>query len=152
MRTLIVAALVSASALAACSSDSSSSGSSGTSSSSSSSSSSSGGTTGASFNKDVFPIFVKSCALTACHGSKQSNLGIYLPNEITIAYAELQKSSPTQNKPFVVPGNADSSYLMQKIDGKQCASCGEQMPQDAPLPQAQRDTIRAWINAGAKND
>ncbi len=152
MRSLITAVVsVAAIALAACSSDSSSSSSGGLTSSSSSSSSSSGGT-GSSFNKDVFPIFVASCSLTACHGSRQSNLGIYLPNDAALLYSELQKTSPTTNKPFVVPGNADSSYLMQKIDGKQCASCGEQMPQDAPLPQAQRDTIRAWINAGAKND
>jgi hypothetical protein len=120
--------------------------------SSSSSGTSGSGTSGASFSKDVFPLVVAQCSLTACHGSKQSNLGIFLSNDATQIYSELQKTSPTANLPFVVPGDATKSYLMLKIDGKQCATCGTEMPPDAILPQKDRDTFRAWITAGAKND
>jgi len=55
---------------------------------------------------------------------------------------------------FVAPGDPEHSYVMIKLDGKQ--TMGTEMPPGTPdgtlLPQATRDTVRAWIMAGAKND
>ncbi|HEY8075819.1 MAG TPA: hypothetical protein VIF62_16950 [Labilithrix sp.] len=107
-----------------------------------------------SFNDDVMPIVILNCSLTACHGSQESNLNIYLPSDPAIVYSEFQKTSPTANMKFVTPGDPTKSYVMIKMDGKQ--TMGTEMPPGDPdgtlLPQAQRDTMRAWIMAGAKND
>ncbi|MGA7121677.1 MAG: hypothetical protein WBY94_16340 [Polyangiaceae bacterium] len=66
----------------------------------------------------------------------------------------------------VTPGDATKSFLMYKMDGTQdmldaqCTTgklqpaCGLLMPWASAtvLPQAQRDTVRSWINQGAKNN
>ncbi|WP_394841335.1 hypothetical protein LZC95_30220 [Pendulispora brunnea] len=116
---------------------------------------------GPSFKGTVHPILAQSCSLTACHGSKESNLGIYIPSSPADVHATLMTESPTaRGAKFVVPGNPDASYLMMKIDGTQgqleakCSgTCGAQMPLDLPvLSDSERAAIRAWILAGAKND
>jgi hypothetical protein len=117
----------------------------------------------AKFDADVVPILRQSCALTACHGSASSNLGIHLPEDAALVYKELQKVSPTANGvKFVVPGQPDKSYLMMKIDGTQAevaskcpnGACGTAMPPppDPLMSAKRRDTIRRWIAAGAKDD
>src|SRR5512146_3482908 len=55
----------------------------------------SGSSTPATFTNGVLPILSDSCALTACHSSGQSNLGIHLTYNADQVYTELQKESPT---------------------------------------------------------
>jgi len=117
-----------------------------------------------SFRDDVVPLVQESCSLTACHASKESNLGIFLAYDAAQIYAEFKKTSPTAvGEPFVVPGDPAKSYLMVKLEGKQadvaskCAgsaypTCGAAMPPDDPLPAAKLDTFRKWITAGAKDN
>jgi hypothetical protein len=114
-----------------------------------------------SFKDDVVPIIQMTCALTACHASKESNLGIYLAYDSAQLYAELQKSSPTAaGTPFVVAGDPAKSYLILKLEGMQatvsakCPSmnCGNVMPPDDPLPAAKIKVFTDWVMAGAKND
>lgn len=55
----------------------------------------------------------------------------------------------------VEPGAPERSYLMHKLDGTHldAGGSGEQMPFGAAaLDEATRQTVRAWISAGAKND
>jgi hypothetical protein len=50
----------------------------------------------------------------------------------------------------VVAGNAAMSILYSKVT---TPTCGGRMPQGSgPLPSAEQNRIRDWINAGAKND
>lgn len=117
-----------------------------------------------SFRDDVVPLVQESCSLTACHASKESNLGIFLAYDSAQIYAELKKTSPTAvGEPFVVAGDPAKSYLMVKLEGKQanlaskCAgstypTCGAVMPPDDPLPAAKLETIRKWIVEGAKDN
>ena len=116
-----------------------------------------------SFRDDVVPLVQESCSLTACHASKESNLGIFLAYESAQIYAEFKKKSPTSGEPFVVAGDATKSYLMVKLEGKQadlassCAAspyptCGVAMPPEDPLPAAKLDTFRKWITEGAKDN
>lgn len=130
-----------------------------------SSSSSSGGLELAgngTFRGDVVPIVRSSCALTACHASGKSNLGIHLTHDAAQLYAELQKESPTHTGVrFVVPGNPDQSLFYLKMEGTQATlgskcvgtqPCGVEMPPGELLPKEQRDLVRRWIENGAKND
>jgi hypothetical protein len=113
-----------------------------------------------SFKSDVVPIIQQSCSLTACHASKESNLGILLQYDTMQLYTELQKTSPTSHAPFVVAGDPSKSYLIMKMEAKQatlaamCPSmnCGNVMPPDDPLPAAKIKVFTDWIMAGAKND
>ena len=116
-----------------------------------------------SFRDDVVPLVQESCSLTACHASKESNLGIFLAYDSAQIYAEFKKKSPTSGQPFVVAGDAKKSYLMVKLEGNpadfaaSCAAsayptCGVTMPPDDPLPAAKLDTFRKWITEGAKDD
>ena len=50
----------------------------------------------------------------------------------------------------VAPNNPNASYLVQKLEGT--AGTGVQMPPNDPLEQADIDTIRQWISAGAVDD
>lgn len=131
----------------------------GTTGKSSTSSGSSGTASSAKFEADVMPILLNNCAFTACHGSKESHLGILLTADKAQTYAELQKTSPTYNNAkFVVPGKPDESFLIAKIENKQgsfagCSGgCGKQMPQDETLAKADITVLRTWITNGAKND
>ena len=113
-----------------------------------------------SFKDDVVPIIQASCALTACHASRQSNLGIFLGYDAAMLYTELQKTSPTAMTPFVVAGDPSKSYIILKLEGMQatesatCPSmnCGTVMPPDDPLPAAKIKVFTDWVMAGAKND
>lgn len=107
----------------------------------------------ATFEADVMPIIGESCALTACHAAKQSNLGIHLTFDKAQVYAELQKESPTfPGAKFVVAGKPDDSFVMKKIDGTQGGDRGREMPPDDLLPEPKRAIFRKWIADGAKND
>ena len=52
---------------------------------------------------------------------------------------------------LVVAGNADASYLVDKLEGSQCS--GRQMPRNSPaLSAGEIADVRAWIDAGAANN
>jgi hypothetical protein len=105
----------------------------------------------ASFKTDIVPIVQETCALTACHSSKQSNLGIFLAFDPAQIYTELKKTSPTAaGQQFVVPGDPAKSYVMVKLEGKQ--TMGTEMPPGEKLPAAQIELFRKWIADGAKDN
>lgn len=52
--------------------------------------------------------------------------------------------------PYVVPGDADSSYLFHKINGgPYCGTPSDPMPQTGSLSADTIDVIRRWIDGGA---
>ena len=113
-----------------------------------------------SFKDDVVPIVYKSCALTACHASKQADNGFFVAYDPAVVYAAMFKESvKAPGVKLVVAGNPKASFLMLKLDGTQgelgakCPQgCGASMPQETMLDAATRDVFRKWIAAGAKND
>jgi hypothetical protein len=129
-----------------------------------------------SLREDVLPLFERSCALsTACHGNPTSPLTStgyrpYLggagdePSDIpTIlaAIVDVDSFADTSRK-VVAPGNWEQSFMMNALDGAldQCEStscpddCGSLMPKGLknPLPIAERNLIRAWIEQGAQDN
>lgn len=87
------------------------------------------------FESSVLPIFVSSCAVPGCHDAVTQEEELVLDS-----YTKIVRKG-------IVPGNANESKLYKVLfeDGE------DQMPPDAPLSQAQKDSIEAWINEGAKN-
>lgn len=82
-------------------------------------------------------VIVPNCATSSCHSSLAETAGLTLddPDE---AYEQLLARS------FVVPGDP-SSTLMSLLAGDE----RRRMPPDAPLPAADIELVRLWIEAGA---
>jgi hypothetical protein len=91
-------------------------------------------------------VFTPIC--TQCHVGAAAPLGFRLDE--SSAYAMLV-NAPSVEVPSLVrvqPGNPDSSYLIQKLEGT--AAVGGQMPLgQPPLPPATIAVIRQWIANGA---
>ncbi len=87
------------------------------------------------FESSVLPIFISSCARSGCHDESTKKEGFVLDNYNNIV------------RKGIVPGRATDSEIYEVL-----FETGEdQMPPDAPLSKAQKDSIAAWINQGAKN-
>jgi hypothetical protein len=103
-------------------------------------------------------IFTPSCAKSGCHLGDSPEAGLRLSDGDT--YGLLvgsdetgivsTEASPTKR---VKPADPDNSYLVKKIQGDPGIS-GLRMPKDGPpyLTADQIQAIRAWIQAGAKNN
>lgn len=87
------------------------------------------------FESSVLPIFISSCTQSKCHDAATHKEGFVLTNYTNIV------------RKGIVPGNASESKLYKVLFG----SGEDRMPPDGSLTQAQKDSIKAWINQGAKN-
>ncbi|MGD0612477.1 MAG: c-type cytochrome domain-containing protein [Anaerolineales bacterium] len=99
----------------------------------------SGGSSSASvsFSKDVEPIFQSRCV--TCHGGPNPQRGLNLST-----YASVMAGSA--NGPVVVPGNPDSSRLIQMVTQGL-------MPKSGPkLLPSQIQILTEWVQAGALNN
>lgn len=101
-----------------------------------------------SFAGDIVPIFGRNgCTASGCHGAP-GEAGL---NLATAPYAALVNVPSTQTGEIrVIPGNANDSYLVKKLEGR--ASVGVRMPVGGSLGSADLQNIRNWINQGAKNN
>jgi mono/diheme cytochrome c family protein len=105
---------------------------------------------GPAFLPTIQRLFARNCI--ACHNSVdlQGNLDLQ-PDH---AYANLVNRPSHESKlALVTPGQPEASYLFRKLSGTQVEAGGEgaQMPANgAPLPAAQVEAIRQWIEAGAR--
>ena len=67
------------------------------------------------------------------------------------AYAALVNvASPATGEVRVIPGNANDSYLVKKLEGRQNA--GVRMPVGGQLSDTDLTNVKNWINQGAKNN
>ena len=94
-------------------------------------------------------------ACSACHTDvgRTPAAGLNLRDAAT-AYAALvgRPSARKAGATFVVPGDPDASYLVQKLDGR-TDIVGVRMPLGGPfLTDGQMLVVRRWIQSGAKND
>lgn len=102
-----------------------------------------------SFKKDVMPVIQKHCL--PCHAEENSN-----PSELSLdSYANLMEGG--KHGVPVVAGKADESIIVKKIGSN--PPFGDQMPlkkKKNPNPDRLSDeeiqTIRTWINQGAKDN
>ncbi len=84
-------------------------------------------------------IIVPSCATSSCHSSLSKTAGIDL-EDVDEAHLFLTKDGS-----FVVPGQGQSP-LIYLLEGNERPL----MPPDAPLPEADVDLVRRWIEEGAE--
>ncbi|WP_255712430.1 DUF1549 domain-containing protein [Rhodopirellula halodulae] len=96
-----------------------------------------------SFHADVLPILRSNCF--GCHqGAKQ--LGEYLMTDFDALIRGGESGDPA-----IVPGDADASYLVNLITSHDGVAEMPKSPQK-PLHESEVDTIRRWIDQGARDD
>jgi len=102
-----------------------------------------------SFSADIQPIFNSNCVSSGCHNATASAGLVLLQGQ---SYASLVNvdSSSENTKKRVLPGDATSSYLVIKLEGRQ--SVGARMPLGGSLNTNSIQNIKNWINKGAKNN
>ena len=108
-----------------------------------------------SLSQHVQPILSANCALSGCHTGSTPAMGQNLSSGQTFSNTVNVASGELPGMDRVEPGDPDQSYLVHKIQGTQASvgGSGSRMPLGmTPLSQAQIDTIRAWIRAGAPNN
>lgn len=103
------------------------------------------------FQADIYEVFTRrGCTAAGCHGAAQQ-AGLSL-SSATAAFNNLVGVTAT-SEPIVrvIPNDADGSYLVIKLEGRQ--TVGEQMPQGGPaLDTIDLNNIKNWINNGAPNN
>jgi hypothetical protein len=101
-----------------------------------------------SFASDIVPIFSQQgCASGGCH-APPGEAGLVLS---TSPYNALVSVASTQTGELrVIPGNANDSYLIKKLEGR--ASVGQRMPVGGQLGSTDLANLKNWINKGAKNN
>jgi WD40 repeat protein len=91
------------------------------------------------YEKDIAPILRSYCA--GCHNDRDLEGNLSLET-----YAQLLKGGEDHAEP-VMPGDADGSFLIRSIEGKEKP---KMPPKDEPqLPAAEKALLRKWVAAGA---
>ncbi|MGB8509414.1 MAG: hypothetical protein WCD76_13575 [Pyrinomonadaceae bacterium] len=109
-----------------------------------------GGSTPASPYDPIQAIFDANC--TACHSGGSPSAGLSLAGGVSYGQIFNVNSNEAAGIKRVQPNDFNNSYLWRKVDGTQAAvgGSGSRMPLGQPqLSQADRDTIKNWILAGA---
>lgn len=100
---------------------------------------------GVSYNKEVQPILSKNCS--ECHAPGQK--GFEASGLDTTSYQALMRGG--KFGPLVKPGDALSSSLNMLVEGRAHASI--RMPHGREkLPDKDIETLKVWVNEGAKNN
>lgn len=92
------------------------------------------------FQNDVFPIISSNCAYSGCHGDGSAEDGVDLSTyDLIISTGKVKPGNAGDSKLYKVMIDDDPSDIMPP-------------PPAAPMSDAQKEIILAWINQGAKND
>lgn len=96
---------------------------------------------------DVYALIQVDCS--TCHTIRSSG-GLSMANS-QVAYDNLvgvsAQGCPSEIR--VIAGNANDSYIIKKIEGRQPFGCGSRMPPTRSLDSATTSTFRSWIDEGA---
>jgi len=92
-----------------------------------------------------------SCGISSTCHTASGAAGLSLDEDV--AYDELVgiESSALAGEILVIPGDADGSYLVKKLE-EAADIVGDPMPPDAALDASAIALVREWIDAGAPND
>ena len=99
-----------------------------------------------SYSRDVAPILEQNCK--SCHMPGQAG---YVVSGFELRdYETLMKG--TQYGPVVLPGDPLTSVLVMLIEGRADPSLRMPHGDAKPLERAEIETIRRWVEQGAKNN
>lgn len=106
---------------------------------------------GPTLNSLQSSIFTPKCAVVGCHAPPFPEQGMDLSAGST--YVNIVGVEGTELPAFerVTEGVSADSYLYMKVAGDP-RIIGDRMPLGGMLTAAEIDAIRAWIDAGAKDD
>ncbi len=94
------------------------------------------------FNRDIQPILAENCL--ECHGQDASS------READLRLDKREVAVATVNvEPAIVPGRADESELMRRVDSDDPDLVMPPSDHGEQLTEKQRDLLRQWINEGA---
>ncbi len=95
-------------------------------------------------------VFTPSCATAGCHSGSMPSADLDLSDAMT-SYTELVgvESTRLAGRLLVIANDSANSYLVEKLGRNPAA--GQQMPPGGrpPVPDADIDVIRQWIDSGA---
>ena len=96
---------------------------------------------------EVLAVFAAKC--NSCHGASALG-GLGGLNDSDAGYTALvgAVAAGCSAKTLVVAGDADSSYLVEKME-QSSPSCGSKMPLGTTMTATELATIRSWIGGGA---
>ena len=99
-----------------------------------------------SFSQDVKPIIDKNCL--ACH--KEGGEGFEASGFSMLTYDDLMKG--TKFGPMIISGDSAGSNMIVLMEGRADPSIS--MPHGAmkPVRKADIETLRLWVDQGAKNN
>ena len=99
-----------------------------------------------SFSQDVKPIIDQNCI--ACH--KPGGDGFEASGFSMVTYEDLMKG--TKFGPMIISGDSAGSNMLVLMEGRADPSIS--MPHGAmkPVRKAEIDTIKRWVDQGAKNN
>ncbi|MGE0786686.1 MAG: c-type cytochrome domain-containing protein [Sandaracinaceae bacterium] len=92
-------------------------------------------------------VFAPHCATADCHAGPRPEGGL----DLDAAGLATRLASATsiqegcEGRPLIVPGDARSSYLMDKVIGA-ASACGDPMPADGALALEDRRCLVVWID------
>jgi hypothetical protein len=106
-----------------------------------------------SLSRSVQPILTARCATAGCHAGPLPASDLVLePGRLFDAGVGAVGVTSLEAAPAlrIAPGDSAASYLVHKLTGDGIA--GDRMPPGDPLPQVEVDSIRKWIDEGARNN
>ena len=89
------------------------------------------------FSREVQPILAERCV--GCHGPTRQENGYRVDRRADAFRGPL--------RPTIVPGSSEGSVFYQRISGTRR---GQQMPPTGPLSSTEIETLRRWIDEGAR--
>lgn len=99
-----------------------------------------------SYSQDVRPILQANCL--SCH--QQGGAGYEASGFSMASYDELMKG--TSGGPMIIAGDSEGSNLIVLMEGRADPSISMPHGSADPVGRADIDTIRRWINQGAKRN
>ena len=99
-----------------------------------------------SYARDVEPILKANCL--SCH--QPGGAGFEASGFSMASYDDLMKG--TQYGPMVIPGDSEGSNLLVLMEGRADPSISMPHGRMEPVSAADIDTIRHWIDQGAKRN
>ena len=102
-----------------------------------------------SFRNDIQPIFTNNCVNVGCHPGGGAPFSLRSDDSYNGLVNVDATMGPCAGIKRVLPGNADNSALIKRLEG----TCGTRMPSGADqLSATNIQRIRTWITQGALNN